>query len=208
MDRDLLVGVVGGAVVVGALAAVLLAEARNADVGDGVRFDVTWTVSPENGPRVAGETVEGDQSAVELVVERRAVANVDVVLVWQDDVGAGDRFRVTVLAPDGAERAGEAANGQGGAGELHVRFEGLDPAPAASAVVARDEAEARARLVDGSGLAGAVGTWRLAVELLEAGDDAPVAGLPPVAEDTGQAWEVRTVLEAHTPTLARTEATR
>lgn len=203
MDRDGWIGILGGVAVVGALMGVLYAEGAKPVEGGAFRFAVSWTTAQENGPHAAGTAREGQTSLTAFTVDDPGLAAVDVVLVWTDRVGTGDTFRVTVRAPDGTERSTEASNGEGAGAEAHVAFDGLSPVPAMDTVVADDEGGALARARESAGRAG-MGEWTARIELVEAGDqDAPVPGLPPLAEDRDQDWDLRTVLTRHEPRVAR-----
>lgn len=203
MDRDAVVGAVGGVLVVAALVGILYTEGAKPLAGGAFRWDVTWTTAQENGAQAAGTAREGETSLTAFTVDETGLAGVVVVLVWSDTVGTGDTFRITVRAPDGTERSGEGVSDAGAPAEVHVPFEGLSPAPGLAAVLADDEAAAVARAREAAGTAG-VGEWTARIQLVDAGDqDAPVPGLPPVTEDTEQAWDLRTVLTRHEPRATR-----
>ena len=204
MDRDAVIGVVGGVLVVGALVGILYVEgAKPLASGGAFRYAVTWTTAQANGPQAAGVADEGVESLTAFTVQARGLAAVGVVLVWTDTVGTEDTFRMTVRGPDGRELSGEASNEAGAAGELHLDFTALSPTPTVASVFADDETGALTRARDAAGSAG-VGEWTARIELLEAGDqEAPVPGLPPVAEDTEQAWDLRTLFTRHEPRVAR-----
>ena len=203
LDRDAAIGAVGGVVVLAALVGVLYVEGARPLEAGAFRFQVTWTTAQENGAQAAGTAREGETSLTAFTVDDPGLAAVAVILVWEDTVGTGDTFRVTVRAPDGREEIGEGANTEGAAAEVHVLFDGLSPVPTLAEVVADDPAAALAHARAGAGTGG-MGEWTARVELVDAGDqDAPVPGLPPVAEDTEQTWDLRTVLTRHEPRVAR-----
>lgn len=205
LNRDTLVGIVGAAILVAAMAGIFWYEGtRGAGTTGSFRFDVEWATAAENGPQTSGNLAEGESTDETVAIEREGLASVDFVLVWTDSVGTGDTFKVTVTSPTGETKTAEATNDGGAEGEAKVTFTGLNPAPSATSVAGDDEEDAKRRLTEGTGMTGGVGDWMVTIELVQAGDQsAPVPQLPPVTEDPGNDWKLKTVLTVHDPALTR-----
>jgi hypothetical protein len=194
MKRDLVIGIVGAAILVAAMVGVFRYEAARA----GSAYDVEWTTTTLDGPVQAGETAEGQRSEVTLAISEANLTALTFVLTWTDDVGAGDEFQLTVVDP-----AGEVSqSARSTTGEIALTFEGLATAPPASRVVATSESDARAQLARQHTITTGTGTWSVIVELLNADETSTVVGNVPVPPDTGNAWTLQARQVVYEPTLS------
>lgn len=194
MKRDVVIGIVGAAILVAAMVGVFRYEAGRA----GTAFDVAWTTSGIAGPTADGETAEGAQSELTLNVTQANLTRLVFHLNWTDDAGTPDEFEFTVIDP-----SGESQTVTGDSGSLEVVFDNLSALPPPTRTLGKDEAEARARLAQQNSATAGTGTWSFVVRLVDAGDQSvPVAGVP-VTEDTQNSWTIETLQVAYEPVLTR-----
>lgn len=194
LKRDLIIGIVGAVILIAAMVGVFRYEAARA----GTAFDYDWRVEAGPGPQLSGETAEGSRSDVTMDVEQPHLASLTFVLSWVDDIGEPDEFRFTVITPEG-----DSQTIQGSSGRLEVTFDELAPQPLPGRILAADETAARER-VEGQLPSAGLGTWSFRIELLQAGDEtAPIAGLPPITEDTGNTWKLETQQGVYAPVISR-----
>lgn len=171
MDRKVLVGIGAGVFLAATLVGALFIEASN-DPAPRLAFPLTWTT--EEGPATTqrGELQEGENETVPVGLSARNVTEVQVRLVWQDDGGERDRFRLTVAPPDGPERSNESRNGS-----IVLRFR-LGSVPVATTVNGTTHAEAVERATSRFSSSQGTGNWTTRVTLLEAPGVRPVAEAP------------------------------
>lgn len=194
MKRDLVIGIVGAAILLAAMVGVFRYEAARA----GDAFDVAWTTETSAGPSTSGQTAEGAESQVTLSVNQTNLTSLTFFLNWTDDIGDPDEFELTVIDPDGVSQTVT-----GSTGSLAVTFSNLSATPPPTRTLGQDEADARARLAQANTGTAGIGTWSFVVRLVDAGDQSvPAAGVP-ITEDTGNAWTLETRQESYAPQLSR-----
>lgn len=185
-QRRLVVSIVGGVLLVAALVGVLLAEAG--DTPDPiVAFPVSWSV--DNGPpETRSDTLaEGESTTYEIEVGEPNLTRVEVRLVWQDDVGRPDRFRMDLTPPQGSTQKNASRNG------TVVLEVPLAPVPDAATVNATDPQEARQAALERFQARQGVGTWTITVTLEDAPGQQPVSGAPQIEteEDGANDFQLR-----------------
>lgn len=178
-NRDTLVGILGAAVLVAAMAAVFAFERSRFQ-----EYDVTWSME-EAGPRTMNGTLdEGDTDpytvtlSAEDLPEGRAMAQVRATVEWSDDVGDPDTFSVTVEGP-GNESAGPTED-DGGSVAIEAMVIAEPDATTASGRSPEDaEDQAAAKLDAEQG----IGEWTVEVTLEEAPGE-PDDGNPVTDEES------------------------
>lgn len=192
MNKDLIVGIVGAAILVSAMVGVFRYEAARTS---SAVFDVAFDSVTDAGTRTSGSTDEGDETAATVPVERRNVTRIEWVLEWTDDVGGPDVFNVTVTSPDGRTHSAQADGGT-----VSVAFDDLAVLPPEMRLTGQGEADVRARAEQSYGSQAAIGDWSVVVKLVDAGDQVTPVGNVVVQEDAGNEWTL-------TPRLTYYEAT-
>lgn len=192
MKKDLVIGIVGTAILVLAMIGVFRFEASQ----EGPSYAVTWPTSDVAGPVLEDRSEEGAATTSPLVLNATNVTRVVFALTWTDDVdgSAPDSFEVSIVSP-----TGEVRNATGDNGRIEIVFDGVDPQPTDLTLIGTDDADAEARLrASYTGQRG-VGTWNVTITIVDAGDQAVpdptgTGTVPPIAADNGNEWTL-------TPTL-------
>ncbi|HWH09178.1 MAG TPA: hypothetical protein VNX21_08260, partial [Candidatus Thermoplasmatota archaeon] len=136
----------------------------------------------------------GATTPAELEVATPNVTRIAFTLRWTDDVGAPDRFNLTIGGPDGRNWSAE-----GDDGEVTVLVEGLAPVPGEIRLLAAGQAEAEARVARDATTRAADGVWTAFVRLVSApGLLAPAGGVE-VQPDGQNAWALTATLTTYRP---------
>lgn len=181
MKKDLVIGLVGTAILVTAMVGVFRFEAAQA----GTSFEVVFPTTTSDLAAVEGATDEGASSSEVVDVTRPNATTIEFVLTWTDDTAnsAPDEFNLTVVGPTGATRSI-----QGATSPLTVRFEQLNSPPPEARVLGASEEDARARASIEFMTSAGMGAWNVTVLLVAAGDVGQPDNPVPLAQDTGNTW--------------------
>lgn len=202
MDRRLVISIAGGVLLAVALVGVLLAEAD-----DGGRtvltFPIAW--STEDGPTSTrtGTLEEGENESFGIGVAPTNVTEVEVRLVWEDDVGERDTFRLSVTPPGGPERTNASRNGT-----VVLTFP-LASVPDAQSINASDPEAARQQALDRFTTRQGQGTWNVTVTLESAPGQRPVPNAPQLETepDGSNDYQMSVSFSRYTGQVADTPAT-
>lgn len=195
MKKDLVIGLVGTAILVTAMVGVFRFEAAQG----GSAFSVTFSTTTTELTPVDRATNEGESTPEGVDVATRNATVVEFVLSWSDDTANSlpDEFNLTVVSPTGATRAT-----QGSGSPLTVRFEAVNVLPPQTRVLAGSQEEAHARAaLDYTGNAG-VGSWNVTIQLVSAGDVGQASNPAPVLQDTGNSWTLTPKVTAYAAQLS------
>jgi len=169
METRHVVGAAAALALVLALAGVLWAEAREAPEPL-VGFEATWTTEAADPFTGSGELEEGESAEYAVLVPEANLTRAEARLVWEDDSGQPDRFRVNVTTSEDRLHTNASRNGT-----VTVSVNGSQ-VPEASTVEATDRDEARERAVDRYTSTVGQGTWTIQVTLEDAPGQRPVPG--------------------------------
>lgn len=201
MKKDLVIGIVGTAILVLAMIGVFRFEAGQ----PGASYAVTWPTSEVTSAPVEDRTTEGESTVAAVVLNETNVTRVVFDLTWTDDVADSgpDSFEVSIVSP-----TGEVRNGTGDNGRIEVVFEGVNAQPTDMTLIGSDDADADARLRAGFTGQRGVGTWNVTVTVVEAGDQAVpdptgTGSVPPIAADNGNEWTLTPKLTVYRAQIAR-----
>lgn len=196
MNKDLVIGLVGTAILVTAMIGVFRFEAAQA----GNTFDVAWPTSTVEGPTEEARTLEGETTPVTLNLTTQNVTRIEFTLAWTDDVAQSDpdTFSLRATAPDGTVH--EATPSESGTLTLTVSDVALVPQGIRVTASNEDAAERDAARYASQN---AVGDWVVEVVMVSAGQTNTAAGELPVPQDNGNEWTLTTQL-----TVYEAEATR
>lgn len=140
-------------------------------------YPVEWQQATYEPVTQDGTLEEGEQRDVEFTLDRPNVTQIQASVDWTDDTGEPDRFRVTLVAPNGSR----VARDDGTAGPIEAT-EVLTEVPDRETIRATSQKAARRQLVSDHATSPG-GTWTVTVELVEApGTQAPAGG-PETQED-------------------------
>lgn len=202
MHKDTIVGIAGAAILIAAMAGVFWYEGtRGAESAGAREFAVVFAAADGNGPSKAGTATVGTPVADKLTLVSGNFTKITFTLLWTDDAGAPDSFKIRIEPPNATGLAAQETeaepNEANGKGEIKVEFN-LGNLPGATSLFADSAQEAEATAMGNSARRVGGGEWRFTVTLTAAGDPTPVAlpgGLPvnPV-DDASNAWEVKTIL--------------
>lgn len=186
MKKDLVIGLVGTAILVTAMIGVFRFEAAQS----GSSFDVAWPTATAAGPSEEGRTEEGQETPVELNVTASNVTRIEFVLEWTDDVeqSGPDTFELRVTAPNGTEYAAEPS----AEGRLVVVADNLALVPQPIRVTGSSAEDAEETLAPRYTSTAATGMWSVRVVMVEAGETSTAAGSLPVPQDNGNDWTLTT----------------
>ncbi len=196
MKKDLVIGIVGAAILVAAMVGVFRYEAGRA----GDAFQVTWDEITSPGPSTPGQTAESAKTEGTVNITQANLTALLFVLTWTDDnpQSAPDEFELIVITPEG-----ESQTATGDEGTLSVAFEGLSARPTITTVTARSASDGEAALAQTYTSTSGTGTWSFVVRLINAGDqNAPIVGAP-ITPDTGNPWTLNVEQTSYKPNLAR-----
>lgn len=198
MERTVLVGVAGGVLLAATLVGVLYLEAGDAPEPS-LAFELAW--STEQGPSAtqSGTLQEGENATLPAAVQEPNVTEVEVRLVWQDDVGDRDRFRLNVTPPEGAMRTNTSRNGT-----VVLRFP-FASVPNATQINASSRPAARELVAERFGTTAGVGNWTVQVTLVSAPGQRPVSEAPQLeTEPDGEnTYRLRFSYDRYVGTLSR-----
>lgn len=195
LKKDLVIGIVGTAILVVAMVGVFRFEAAQA----GSNFTVTFGENETALPPVAERTEAGAATDTDVAIGNANLTKVVFTLQWADDTAAPngpDSFTLSVTSP-----GGETKEASGSSGTLEVAFEGLNPPPAEAVLSARDESDASARAAELYTTTGGNGTWVVKVTLTDVGN--PGTGALTVPQDTGNEWTLTPTVTTYRATVAR-----
>lgn len=180
MKKDLVIGIVGTAILVTAMIGVFRFEASQA----GGSFDVRFPTAQAETDAGEARTEAGTPTVVQVNLSAENLTRVEWVLTWTDDEptrSGEDTATLTVASPDGATRTVSAA-----AGEAVLVFEGLNPVPPDATLTGSDAEAAQARARDLYASRNGTGAWNVTIAI-DVGQEVPTGGLP-VPVDTGNQW--------------------
>lgn len=172
MERDAVIGIAGGVVLVAALVVVLVAESGSAPETQ-LTYPVQWLEAEAGTTREEQQLAEGEQAQLQFGLPARNVTTVELLLQWTDDSGNPDTFNLSVEGPGGEPVAVASSD----TGEIVLRFE-LNPLPAATNVRATDQTAAARQLVQDHASDDGRGTWTATVTLASAPGQRPVPQVP------------------------------
>lgn len=178
MDRRHGAAIVVGILLAGALAGVLWAEAREGP-DPVLAFPASWSTETSQPATHEDELDEGESETYTFAVTQRNLTRAEARLVWEDDSGGRDRFRVNLTTPDGQLYTNASMNGTIG---LPVE---VAQVPEASTVNGTDLAAARQRAQDRYASTLGQGTWTVQVTLESAPGQRPVPGQEVEVEGDG-----------------------
>ncbi len=157
-------------------------------------YPVNWVAEESYTDTISETLAEGEATSTLAQANATGLRAFRAELTWTDDVGSADRFRLTIVAPDGTE-VGQ-REGQSGRITLEVP---IQPPPEIDEVSARDAEEAelfaRSYLDPEAGQ----GNWTVLVELLEAPGE-NTAGME-TEPDGSNAFELQVRITTHHPEL-------
>lgn len=191
MKKDLIIGLIGTAILVTAMIGVFRFEAAQASSA----YDITFTSSSEAGPGEAGRLEEGETAEVTLNLTTRNLTRIEFKLTWTDDVmqSAPDSFELHLTSPDGRNFTAPADED----GDLVIIVEDLAVTPPAVQESGTSREAVEERVIDKYATTGGVGLWTVAIVLVEAGDTAAPAGNLAIQQDNGNEWTLETTLTAY-----------
>lgn len=178
MERRTVILAATGVVLLAALAGVLWAEGQEGP-SPVVTFPVTWDTERTSPVTNEGELEEGESESYAFQVEQANVTTVATRLVWEDDGGGRDRFRLNLTTPQGRTFSNASANGT-----LALRAN-VTQVPTERAVNATGLAEAREQTVRRHGSTAGQGVWTVTVTLTSAPGQRPVPGSDVEIEEDG-----------------------
>lgn len=195
LKKDLVIGLVGTAILVAAMVGVFRFEAAQG----GSSFSVTFSSSTTELPAVDGATDEGGASEEAVEVATANATAIEFELAWTDDnANSGpDEFNLTVTSPEGESRSV-----QGSGSPLTLTFEGLNQPPPEARVLGSSAEDARERAGREFATRAGTGVWNVTVRLVAAGDVAQAENPLPLAQDTGNAWTLTPRVTAYAARLA------
>lgn len=173
MHRDLVVGILGAAVLLVGLLVVFIYESSSTPAPD-LAFPVTFATRDGGAVTQRGDLAQGEETshAFELPVENATSAR--IVLDWTDDVGDPDLFNLTVSGPGGLTLSRE-----GSTGSIEIDLP-LTPAPAARTILGEDRASVSAAAEAQFSATAGEGAWSIVVRLVDAPGQRPVPQAPQV----------------------------
>lgn len=174
-SRDTIVGVVGAAVLVAAMAGVFAYERSQFQ-----EYDVSWSTAQAGQTNHSDISLSEGQSetfnvslAADDLPDGRALAAVEATATWEDDVGQADTVRVAVDGPGNRSAGPQEDDG----GSVTVRVDVADE-PDATTASGRSPDDAEDQATSGLDAEQGLGEWVVTVELAdapgEADDDNPV----------------------------------
>ncbi|HEX2022546.1 MAG TPA: hypothetical protein VHH36_07520 [Candidatus Thermoplasmatota archaeon] len=182
MKKDMVIGIVGTAILVTAMVGVFRFEAGQT----GSSFDVAFPTTASFTTSETGRTTLDAPTPLQVDVNASNLTRVVWTLTWTDDeptsTGA-DTLVLKVTSPSGKTQEAQAANGT-----VTVVFEDLNPPPAPARLAGSDRAAAEARARDLYTTTGGAGAWNVTVTVASTGaQQVPNPGLP-VPIDDGNDW--------------------
>lgn len=196
MKKDVVIGLVGTAILILAMVGVFRYEAMQ---GGGSSFEVSWPTSTVAGETREGGTNEGESSSETVDVSTLNLTKVAFALTWTDNMANSgpDVFVLTVTSP-----TGESKSVEGGSGTLEVVFDNLSRPPPDVRMLGPSEGDVAGRAArDYSSTAG-TGAWNVTVELRDAGDLAPVGGVA-LQQDGANDWTLTPTFTVYSATVER-----
>ncbi len=168
MERQVLVGIIAGVVLLGGLVGVFMYEARNAPEPS-LTYPVRWSVDDGGQVQRSERLEEGQEADFSFNVSQPNATQVRVRLTWQDDVGQPDRFNLTVTNP--ATQRTETLSSTNGT--ISVSYP-LTPVPGTANVTASDADAARQAVASEHTSHLGQTTWPVTVTLVSAPGQRPV----------------------------------
>lgn len=178
MERRTVILAAAGVILLAALAGVLWAEAEEGPAPV-VAFPVEWSTERSTPVSHEDELEEGESETYEFPVEADNVTRIEARLVWEDDAGAPDRFRLNLTTPQGRTLSNASPNGTV-AISLNV-----SEVPDENTVNASGLAEAREASQRRHATTAGQGTWTATVTLTSAPGQRPVPGSEVEIEEDG-----------------------
>lgn len=178
MERRTVILAAAGVLLVAALAGVLWVEAEEGPEPV-VAFPVDWETERSTPVTHEDELEEGGSETYEFRVEAANLTRIEARLVWEDDAGAPDRFRLNLTTPQGRTMSNESPNGT-------VALDAdVSAVPGERTVNATGLAEARETAQRRHGTDAGQGTWTVTVTLVSAPGQRPVPGSQLEIEEDG-----------------------
>lgn len=174
---------------------ILWAVAIAVTVAGAVGFEVTGqalTAYPVEWEQTTTELVatdsdleEGEAFSEQVVVRLSNATGIRATVEWTDDVGEPDRFRVTLMTPNGSRMVREEGVESPLATEISIgEMPQRETIEASSYEAAQRQAlREHASRTDG--------TWTVVVELVDAPGSNPAPGMPEVEEDGSNRFSLR-----------------
>lgn len=168
MERQVVVGIVGGVVLLAGMVGVFVYEASNAPEPS-LTFPVRWSVDDGGQVQRSDRLQEGEEAEYSFNVTQPNATQVRVRLTWQDDVGQPDRFNLTVTNP--ATQRTETLSSTNGT--ISVTYP-LNPVPAIGNVTASGSQAAQRAVADDHTSHLGQTAWPVTVTLASAPGQRPV----------------------------------
>lgn len=178
MERRTVILAAAGVLLLAALAGVLWAEGQESP-SPVVAFPVTWDTERASPVTNEGELEEGESESYAFQIEEANLTTVATRLIWEDDGGGRDRFRLNLTTPQGRTFSNASANGT-----VTLRAN-VTQVPTESSVNATGLAEAREQTVRRHGSTAGQGVWTVTVTLTSAPGQRPVPGSDVEIEEDG-----------------------
>lgn len=196
MDRDIVIAIVGGLLLVSGMGYTYVNDVESAQPS----FTVTWATRVVEGPGQEGYTAASETTALNLDVTTKNLSRAVFILEWTDEPlnaadpdNPPDRFRLKVTNPDGAltdERIDSS-------GRIEIAIGEVNLIPPTTSEFGSTREEVNASLASKYTGTRGVGTWRLEIEDSEAGH-ASQGGVT-IVMDPGNGWRLRSQLLVYEP---------
>lgn len=200
MNRDTIIGVIGAAILMGAMVGILYVQGASAPKD--TMYSVTWETQAGGLDAITGRAEGGTASEENVSLDVANLTNVLFTLTWtDDDPSALDAFTLLVTTPGGQTFRSTAATS--GSILVNVTPEFLNSPPVPGQVAAKDQAEAEQKLAASNTRDAGRGAWtvKIQVEPRTANPSTPVP-LPGAGPDTGNDWSLKVDYTTYRPVLA------